>query len=252
MLWVLLSGVGYAEPPITLPARPLTRLPHDQQAFTEGLLISHGVLYESTGKYGHSDLRRVNLASGRILTRHVLAARYFGEGIARVGDRLYQLTWKSGTGFIYDAATLRLVRRFHYSGQGWGLTRYGRQLVMSNGSDTLLFVDPADFSVRKRLVVTELGRPINHLNELETIDGLIWANVWLTDSIVRIDPSDGHVVDRINAAALAGAMPDSAGVLNGIAYDRGRGRIYITGKYWPTLFRIARPPTDQQAATKAR
>nr|WP_199678712.1 glutaminyl-peptide cyclotransferase [Salinisphaera sp. LB1] len=252
----LLPAVGHAGPPPIETARPLARLPHDRSAFTEGLLISRGVLYESTGDYGHSDVRRVNLANGRILARHALPDRYFGEGLARFGNRLYQLTWKSGTGFVYDADTLRPIRRFHYAGEGWGLTRCGRQLVMSNGSATLQFVDPSDFSVRHRLPVTEHGRPVTHLNELETIDGLIWANVWLTDDIVRIDPLDGHVVDRIDASALADAMPESVDVLNGIAYDARRDRVYITGKYWPVLFRIAPPPVpeaaDQNASARAR
>lgn len=255
-LWALLSGTGYASPSSAEPARPVARLPHDPSAFTEGLLISQGVLYESTGNYGHSDVRRVDLASGRILTRHALPDQYFGEGLARIGDRLYQLTWKSGTGFVYDADTLRPVGRFHYKGQGWGLTRCGEQLVMSNGSDTLLFVDPSDFSVQRRLPVTQQGQPVTYLNELETINGLIWANVWLTDEIVRINPANGHVVDRINASALAESMPDTADVLNGIAYDADRDRVYITGKYWPTLFRIARPTAaglaDQNASAEAR
>ncbi|MGN8157720.1 glutaminyl-peptide cyclotransferase [Salinisphaera sp. RV14] len=255
-LLALFSAAGHAGPPPIETARPLARLPHDPSAFTEGLLISRGALYESTGDYGHSEVRRVDLASGRILARHALPDRYFGEGLARFDDRLYQLTWKSGTGFIYDADTLRPIGRFRYAGQGWGLTRCGGQLVMSNGSAILRFVDPSDFSVRRRLLVTEHGRPVMHLNELETIDGLIWANVWLTDDIVRIDPVDGHVVDRIDASALADAMPDSADVLNGIAYDAGPDRVYITGKYWPVLFRIARPPApeaaDQNASARAR
>ncbi|MGB7757876.1 MAG: glutaminyl-peptide cyclotransferase [Salinisphaera sp.] len=255
-LWALLSGSGCAKPSPPEPVRSVARQPHDPSAFTEGLLISHGVLYESTGNYGQSDVRRVDLTSGRILARHALADRYFGEGLARMGDRLYQLTWKSGTGFVYDAATLRPVGRFHYEGQGWGLTRCGQQLVMSNGSDTLLFVDPSDFSVQRRLPVTDRGQPVAHLNELETINGLIWANVWLTNQIVRINPTNGHVIDRIDAGALAESMPDTADVLNGIAYDADRDRVYLTGKYWPTLFRIARPSaagsTDQNASAEAR
>ncbi|MES1953902.1 glutamine cyclotransferase [Salinisphaera hydrothermalis EPR70] len=253
--WLLLCGTGCAAPPTVEPVRALARVAHDPAAFTEGLLISQGMLYESTGNYGHSDIRRVDLASGRVLARHALADRYFGEGLALFGGRLYQLTWKSGTGFIYDADTLRPVGRFHYAGEGWGLTRCGAQLVMSNGSATLQFVDPADFTVQRRLRVTENGSPVTHLNELETIDGLIWANVWLTDDIVRIDPADGHVVDRLDVSALADLMPASADVLNGIAYDARRDRVYITGKYWPTLFRIAPPPAPsslQKASADAR
>ena len=251
VLWALLSGAGCADQPPAEPAQPMARLPHDPSAFTEGLLISNGVFYESTGNYGHSEVRRVDPASGRVLARHVLPDRYFGEGLARLDDRLYQLTWKSGTAFVYDADTLRPLGQRHYAGEGWGLTRCGRQLVMSNGSATLLFVDPTDFSVQRRLRVTEDGRPVTHLNELEAIHGLIWANIWLTDDIVRIDPADGHVVDRIDASALAARMPDSVDVLNGIAYDADRDRVYITGKYWPALFRIARPRAPASSAQNA-
>lgn len=252
-LWAILAGAGCAEQPASTDAEALARLPHDTSAFTEGLLIHDGVLFESTGNYGQSDVRRVDPISGRILARHRLPDRYFGEGLARLGDRLYQLTWKSGTGFIYDADTLAPHGRFHYAGQGWGLTHCGRQLVMSNGSAELRFVDPRDFRIVRRLRVTERGRPVSHLNELETIDGLIWANVWLTDDIVRIDPETGHVVDRIDAASLARAMPDSADVTNGIAYDAARDRVYVTGKYWPALFRIAKPAVRaQNASAEAR
>ncbi|HET7313325.1 glutaminyl-peptide cyclotransferase, partial [Salinisphaera sp.] len=203
-----------------------------------------------------SEIRRVAPASGRVRARHRLPDRYFGEGLAWLDGRLYQLTWKSGTGFIYDAKTLQPLGRFHYAGQGWGLTRCGPRLVMSNGSAELLFVDPDDFHVVRRLQVTEHGAAVDHLNELETIGGLIWANVWLSDDIVRIDPASGHVIDRIDASALAAAMPDSADVLNGIAYDAARDRVYVTGKYWPALFRIARPPRPgavaQNASAEAR
>lgn len=250
-LSALLAGAGCVDRPPAHSAQVLTRLPHDPSAFTEGLLISHGALYESTGNYGASDVRRVDPSTGRIQASHHLPNRYFGEGLARLGDRLYQLTWKSGTGFIYDAGTLEPVGRFHYAGQGWGLARYGGELVMSNGSAELLFVDPADFSVQRHVTVTERGRPVSHLNELETIDGLIWANVWPTHDIVRIDPTDGQVVDRIDAAGMAATMPDSADVLNGIAYDSDTERVYITGKYWPVLLHIARPPRVGRAAQKA-
>lgn len=255
-LWMLIAGAGCADQMPARQAQALERLPHDPSAFTEGLLIDHGVLYESTGNYGHSELRRVDLASGRVLATHRLPDRYFGEGLARYNGRLYQLTWKSGTGFVYDADTLALVGRFHYAGEGWGLTRCGDTLAMSNGSAELAFVDPADFTVRRRVQVTDRGRPVPHLNELETIDGRIWANVWLTDDIVQIDPATGHVVRRIRATNLAEAMPDSADVLNGIAYDAATGQVYITGKYWPTLFHIARPDTAgrnaQNASAEAR
>lgn len=250
-LCVSLTGAGCADSATTTPARALATRPHDSSAFTEGLLVSQGMFYESTGNYGRSDVRRVDPVSGRILARHALPAGYFGEGLARIGDRLYQLTWKSGTGFIYDADTLRPTGQFHYHGQGWGLTRCGEQLVMSDGSDTLRVVDPTSFDVQRRIRVLDRGHPVTHLNELEAIDGLIWANVWLTDSIVRIDPANGHVVDRIDASALADAMPDSADVLNGIAYDADRERVYITGKYWPTLFRIAQPAWPERSAQNA-
>lgn len=232
------------------PARVLARYPHDPNAFTEGLISVGGTLYESTGQYGRSELARVELATGRTLVRHRLAREYFGEGLARVGDRLYQLTWRSGTGFIYDLATLAPRATFHYCGQGWGLTRCGRWLVMSDGSARLRFIDPADFHTRASVTVTASGLPVRRLNELETVGGEIWANVCLTDRIVRIDPRSGHVVGEIDVSGIARRMPASADVANGIVYDAARNALYITGKYWPWLFRIALPA--QKASARAR
>ncbi|WP_423822332.1 glutaminyl-peptide cyclotransferase [Salinisphaera sp. SPP-AMP-43] len=223
------------------PVEVLGEQPHDPRAFTEGLLIDHGILFESTGQYGASEVRRVDLATGRVEARYRLPKRYFGEGLARIGDRLYQLTWKSGTGFVYDADRLRVLDQFDYEGQGWGLSRWQDQLVMSNGSAELQFIDPKTFNTVRRLRVTEQGHSVSHLNELEVIGDEIWANVWLTDRIIRIDPASGAVLGRLDAGALAARMPESADVLNGIAYDAEHDRIYITGKYWPRLFQIARP-----------
>lgn len=240
----LLLAAGCANGNSGMPVEVLGEQPHDPRAFTEGLLIDHGKLFESTGQYGDSEVRRVDLATGRVEARYQLPKRYFGEGLARIGDRLYQLTWKSGTGFVYDADRLTVLDHFTYDGEGWGLSRWQDQLVMSNGSAELRFIDPDTFHIVRRLSVTEQGRPVTHLNELEVIGDEIWANVWLTDRIVRIDPDSGEVLGSLDAGALAAQMPESADVLNGIAYDAEHDRVYITGKYWPRLFQIARPPGE--------
>lgn len=232
------------EAPTAVPVSIVTSAPHDPRAFTQGLLFHDGVLYESTGRYGASTLRRVAPDSGRVLAQRSLPARYFGEGLARVDDRLYWLTWKSGVVFVFDADTLAPRGHYGYPGQGWGLTYDGEHLIMSDGSATLRVIDPTDFSVVRRVTVRQAGAPVDNLNELEYIDGEIWANVWFDDHILRIDPSSGAVRGTIDAAALRqGFTQDSrADALNGIAYDAERQRIFVTGKYWPRLFEIEAPP----------
>lgn len=218
----------------------LASYPHDRNAFTQGLLYAHGVLYESIGLYGKSALRRVDLDTGKVLAEQPLDKRYFAEGLALVGDRLIQLTWKSGTGFIYDRTSLKPLGQFHYRGQGWGLAYDGKRLVMSDGSDTLRFLDAKTYAPSGELKVTYQGQPISQLNELEIIEGQIWANVWQTDLIVRIDPQSGHVVGVIRAPNLRQSLtgPYKIDVLNGIAYDASTKRILVTGKRWPKLFSI--------------
>ncbi|RJS92594.1 glutaminyl-peptide cyclotransferase [Salinisphaera sp. Q1T1-3] len=225
----------------------VARYPHDPDAFTQGLLIWHGALYESTGQYGVSTLRRVDLHSGRVRAQHVLSGLYFGEGLARYDQRLYQLTWKAGMVFLYDARTLAPAGHLSYQGEGWGLARCGDTLAMSNGSATLRFRDPETFKVRRQITVTDDDRPLARLNELEVIHGLIWANVWQTDRIVVIDPSTGRVVGGLDAGALSAEQPAGADVLNGIAYDTAGHRIYLTGKYWSTLYALGNDPDPAQS-----
>lgn len=227
--------------------------PHDKAASTQGLLYADGVLYESIGGYGESGLRRVALDSGRLLASRPLDDRYFGEGLALVGDRLIQLTWKAGVGFVYDRDTLEPIGRFSYKGEGWGLTYDGRHLIMSDGSATLRFLDPDGFQVVRRLDVTLAGEPLAQLNELEFVNGQIWANVWHSDNMVRIDPRSGRVIGIVAAAHLRAKLPAtaSAGVLNGIAWDASGQRILVTGKNWPRLFEIRYPRDGERSAVGA-
>lgn len=241
---VLLAWPMRATPADITRARVVARLPHDATAFTQGLLYYRGYLYESTGLHGRSSLRRVAVDSGHVVQQIPLARHYFGEGLARVGKRLYQLTWKAGVAFVYALPDMRRIGRFHYAGQGWGLTANGSQLIMSDGSATLRFIDPATFDVVRRLRVTRNGHPVDNLNELEYIHGEIWANVRYRDYIVRIDAHTGRVVGVIRAGHLRARLPDSAGVLNGIAWDGANQRLFITGKNWPVLLRIRMPAGD--------
>ncbi len=214
--------------------------PHDPEAFTQGLVYSGGTLYESTGIQGESSLRKVALETGEVLRRHDLADRYFAEGLALSGGRLYQLTWRSQVGFIYDAATLLPQGEFHYSGEGWGLTSDGTSLILSDGTSTLRFLDPVTFEVRQTVKVMDAGKEIWRLNELEYVNGEVFANVWMQDFIARIDPATGRVTGWID---LTGLLPPEAqtgreDVLNGIAYDAANDRLFVTGKRWPRLFQI--------------
>lgn len=222
-------------------AQVVARYPHDPGAFTQGLLYYQGSLYESTGLHGQSSVRRVAVDSGRILARTALPKRYFGEGLARVGNRLIQLTWKAGVAFVYALPGLKRIDVIHYSGQGWGLTWNGDHLIMSDGSATLRFVAPRTFRVERRLRVTRAGHPVDNINELEYIRGEIWANVRYSDNIIRIDPATGQVTGIIKAGHLRKRLPDTAGVLNGIAWDAANQRLFITGKNWPVLFSIRMP-----------
>jgi glutaminyl-peptide cyclotransferase len=199
-----------------------------------------GGFFESTGLLGRSTLRRVEWPSGRVLRKVALPPDVFGEGLARVGNRLVQLTWRSGRGFVYDLATFRLLHEFRYGGEGWGLTHDGRSLILSDGSDVLTYLDPQRFVSTRKLAVTWNGRPVHRLNELEFIDGEVWANVWHTDVIVRIDPASGRVSSFLDMSGLLpeDRRPEGGAVLNGIAYDPATRRVFVTGKLWPLLFEI--------------
>jgi glutamine cyclotransferase len=216
--------------------------PHDPTAFTQGLVYADGALYESTGLLGESTLRRVELRTGRVLQQVALPKEYFGEGLALVGDALVQLTWRNGVGLVYDRRTFARRRTFMYPGEGWGLAFDGiSRLVMSDGSDRLTFLDPKSFRRLGTLPVRDGERPVDRLNELEWIEGEIWANVWTTDHIVRIAPATGAVTGWIALDTLwpLRDRPPSADVMNGIAYDAALRRIFVTGKKWPTLYQIA-------------
>lgn len=214
--------------------------PHDPKAFLQGLVFHDGGFYESTGQFGRSSLRRVELQSGKVLKKVDLADEYFGEGLAMVGDRLVQLTWQTHRGFVYERDTFRKIGEFTYQSEGWGLCYDGKNLIMSDGSDTLTYMDATTFEPVKKLRVTMNGRAMRNLNELEFIEGEIWANVWHEDLILRINPESGRVSSFLNLRGLHNPDVSEGGedVLNGIAYDAAQKRIFISGKLWPKIFEI--------------
>jgi glutamine cyclotransferase len=216
--------------------------PHDPQAFTQGLFIKDGQLYESTGQKGQSSMRKIDLKTGKVLQKKALADEYFGEGSTPVGDTIVNLTWQSNVGFIYDAKTFALKGRFNYKGEGWGLASDAKNVYMSDGSAEIRILDPKTLEERRRIRVTADGKPLSQLNELEVVEGEIYANVWGTDVIARIDPASGNVVGWIDLTnLLPPAQRGTASVdavLNGIAWDGKHRRLYVTGKLWPKLFEI--------------
>ena len=223
------------------------RFPHDSTAYTQGLLWSDGVLFESTGLYGHSDLRRVDLRSGRVLASRPLAADRFGEGLALLKGRLYQLTWKAGVAYTYDAATLAPGDSFHYAGEGWGLATDGTSLIMSDGSDSLRFLSPATFQVQRVVHVRYNDAPLYQLNELEYVNGEVLANVYQSNWVLRIDPVTGIVRETIDFADLYPDRPATAEVMNGIALAPDGKQLLLTGKLWPVLFQVRlRSPRAQR------
>ncbi len=214
--------------------------PHDPRAYTQGLVYVDGTLYEGTGRRGQSTLRRVDLETGEVLQGVRLPDDYFGEGITLFEDRLYQLTWTSGTGFVFDRESFDLVSTFTYPTEGWGVTHDGEQLIMSDGTTQLYFLDPDTLTTTRQVTVMADGTPIDQLNELEYIDGVIYANIWQTDRIAQIDPVNGEVIAWID---LTGLFPpekrsEAQAVLNGIAYDAETERLFVTGKLWPSLYWI--------------
>ena len=221
--------------------RIVNSYPHDQQAFTQGLIYREGFLFESTGRYGLSSLRKVRLETGEVVQEQPIDVQYWGEGLADWDGRLIQLTWRSNVGFVYDLASFDLRDTFQYLGEGWGLTHDGTQLIMSDGSDTLRLLEPVSFSERGRLSVRDGSVSVRNLNELEYVQGEIYANVWHTDRIVRISPESGRVLGWIDLTGILSPvyrLGDSEAVLNGIAFDAENGRLFVTGKLWPRLFEI--------------
>jgi glutaminyl-peptide cyclotransferase len=234
-----------ATPRVT--ARALHAFPHDTAAYTQGLLVYQGELLESTGRLGLSDVREVNPVTGAIRRHAALAANEFGEGIAVVGDRLYQLTWQGGRGHIYNANTLAPVDSFTYTGEGWGLTTDSKLLYMSDGSSRLRVIDPAGFRQLRTIQVRENDSTVWMLNELEWVRGELWANIYQTSFIARIDPATGRVMGWVDLGHLltraeSTDVANRGGVANGIAFDPVRNRLFVTGKLWPRLFEIALPP----------
>jgi glutamine cyclotransferase len=213
--------------------------PHDPRAFTQGLIFRDGVLYESTGINGQSSLRKVRLETGEVLQRIAIDARYFAEGMTDWGNRLIQLTYTTKIGFVYDISSFTLQRTFDYTGEGWGLTHDARRLIMSDGTAALRFLDPETLRETGRLIVKDGNKPIENLNELEWVKGEIFANVWLTDRIAIISPASGRVTGWLDLAGIRGPVRSGTDdVLNGIAYDAARDRLFVTGKYWSRLFEI--------------
>lgn len=214
--------------------------PHDPAAFTQGLIFRDGILWESTGLNGQSSLRKVELETGHVLKKIDVPEQFFAEGMTVFRGRVYQLTWQSQKGFIYDPDTFQQLGEFAYTGEGWGLTHDGDYLIMSDGTNRIRFLDPVTFDTKRAISVSLNGRPVSELNELEYVKGEIYANVWQTDRVLRIDPQTGRVIGVVDLTGLlpAADRTPSTDVLNGIAYDEANDRLFVTGKLWPKLFEI--------------
>ncbi len=226
--------------PKTVKVKVLATYPHDKHAYTQGLFIDNGFLYEGTGQWGQSSLRKIKLPTYEILQSYNLPDDIFGEGIVLYKDEIIQLTWQSRVAFVFDKEEFTLKKKFTYTTEGWGITNYGKRLIMSDGSNMLYVLDPNTFTVVKKIEVFDDNGPIKNLNELENINGIIYANVYQTDFIVAIDPQSGKVIKKIDCSGLLTEDDKFPGidVLNGIAYDRQTKKIYITGKNWPKLFEV--------------
>jgi glutamine cyclotransferase len=228
--------------------RVIHRYPHSTASYTEGFFFRDGFFYEGTGMKGRSAVLITIPATGKVIQQHIVPPQYFGEGIVDWGDTVLEWTWQSQTGFILDRTSLRVTGQFHYSGEGWGMTHDARSIITSDGSAILRFRDPLSFAVTRQIVVRDEGMPVTQLNELEYVKGEIYANVWHSDRIARIAPSDGHVIGWIDCTGLLPASQhiDAESVLNGIAYDAKRERLFVTGKQWPTIFEIKVLPSHQR------
>lgn len=232
--------------PVKYRYRVVKSYPHDRRAYTQGLVYDNGFFYESTGQQGESSLRKVEIETGKVLTQVNLDGSLFGEGVALLGDRIYQLTWTTKVGFVYDKATMKQVNRIYYQTQGWGLTTMGDRLVMSDGTNVIWFLDP-DFNVLSSVEVWDNKGMVENLNELEMIEGELWANIWQTDRIARIDPLSGKVLGyvELNNLLPREARSQETDVLNGIAWDAVNRRLFVTGKYWPLIFEITVSPVSR-------
>lgn len=251
------SEVPAKQTPTAIPSKPelgefagysiVNRYPHDPTCYTQGLLYEDGVLYESCGLYGNSNLRKVELETGAILQQIDLDERFFGEGLALLDGLLYQLTWKEGQAFVYELTSFELLDQFQYSTEGWGLTSDGSALILSSGSNKLDWIDPSSGMVVRQVNVTWQGHPIEYLNELETIHGEIYANIYLSDRIARIDPETGQVLTMLDMSGLRPEenLVDPGEVLNGIAYDAENNRLFVTGKHWAWLYEVALHPIEE-------
>jgi glutamine cyclotransferase len=236
--FLMVLSLAAVESPVSR-YRVVRAYPHDPGAFTQGLIYLDGFLYESTGLNGRSSLRMTELATGKVLQKIPVNPTYFAEGMTDFGGKLYQLTWQNGKAFVYDRFSFKLLRDHSYTGEGWGLTNDGKRLIMSDGSAQLRFIDPQTFAVTNRITVTDRGRPVDRLNELEWVKGEIWANVWQTDLIARISPVTGKVLGWVDLSGLLTPMEaQGVDVLNGIAYDAKADRLFVTGKLWPKVFEI--------------
>jgi glutamine cyclotransferase len=257
LLLLIVPLIRAESPPLSktepLVLKTVAVYPHDNRAFTQGLVFDDGFLYESTGNYGDSSLRKIEPTTGKILVNIPLPKQYFAEGLELVGDKLFQLTWQEKTCFVYEKSTFKLVGQFHYSGEGWGLAFDGEHLILSDGSAALRFFDPKTFRQKRQLDVTDRDPktkkriPVKKLNELEFVRGEIWANVWQTTMIARIDPKTGNVIGWIDCSGFipkeyekehSGSLFERNNVLNGIAFDPATNHVFITGKNWSLLYKI--------------
>ena len=239
-LFAALAPALTAQTATTQGYRVVNVYPHDAEAFTQGLIFRDGFLFESTGQYGRSTLRKVELKTGRVVQQHRLDPVYFGEGLAEWNGQLVQLTWRSQIAFIYDLVSFKPLRMFDYSGEGWGLTHNQREFILSDGTDILRFINPNTLRETRRVTVRDGKTPVKDLNELEYVRGEIYANIWHTDRIARIAPQTGQVVGWIDLSGLMSVAYklEPEAVLNGIAYDAPNDRLFVTGKLWPRLFEI--------------